>query len=211
MREREIVAFRYRKGLRLGVVVELFSGRVRVSTDKEKSFAVPADNIVFVTGELAPDRRAFVGFAQRVGALGRDVNLEEVWELVHDEGEPVVAATAALCATEPLLNGASFGERTTGQDGNATWESLMPGEYELFVHGVGLWPTRHRLEASAQGGRHVLEVRRTGQLTFLIFDGRGHAIEGAEIELTCAELGASLSGWMAEGRLSGVSWNIGTF
>ena len=87
MREREIVAFRYRKGLRLGVVVELFSGRVRVSTDKEKSFAVPADNIVFVTGELAPDRRAFVGFAQRVGALGRDVNLEEVWELVHEEGE----------------------------------------------------------------------------------------------------------------------------
>jgi len=125
--------------------------------------------------------------------------------LVHDEGEPVVAATAALCATEPLLNGASFGERTSGQDGNVTWESLMPGEYELFVHGVGLWPTRHRLEASAQGGRHVLEVRRTGRLTFLIFDGRGHAIEGAEIELTCAELGASLSGWIAEGRLSGVS------
>lgn len=125
--------------------------------------------------------------------------------LVHDEGDPVVAATAALCATEPLLNGASFGERTTGQDGNATWESLMPGEYELFVHGVGLWPTHHRLEANANGGRQVLEVRRTGQLTFLLFDARGHTIAGAEIELTCAELGSSLSGWIAEGLLSGAS------
>jgi hypothetical protein len=125
--------------------------------------------------------------------------------LVHDEGEPVVAATAALCATEPLLNGASFGERTTGQDGNATWESLMPGEYELFVYGVGLWPTHHRLRADANGGRQVLEVRRTGQLTFLLFDGRGHAVVGAEMELTCAELGASLSGWITEGKLSGAS------
>jgi hypothetical protein len=151
-----------------------------------------------------------VGFVE-IDSLGGEplvVRLEaeaRLRVLVHDEGEPVVAATAALCATEPILNGASFGERTTGQDGNATWESLMPGEYELFVHGVGLWPTHHRLEASGNGSRQVLEVRRTGQLTFLLFDARGHSIAGAEIELTCAELGASLSGWIAEGLLSGAS------
>ena len=81
----------------------------------------------------------------------------------------------------------------------------MPGEYELFVHGVGLWPTHHRLEANTNGGRQVLEVRRTGQLRFLLFDGRGHVVVGAEIELTCAELGASLSDWIAEGRLPGAS------
>ena len=67
----------------------------------------------------------------------------------------------------------------------------MPGEYEIFVHGVGLWPTHHRLEANANGGRQVLEVRRTGQLTFLLFDGRGHSVVGASIELTRTELGAS--------------------
>ena len=81
----------------------------------------------------------------------------------------------------------------------------MPGEYELLVHGVGLWPTRRRIEADAQGHRQVLEVRRTGHLSLLLFDGRGHSIAGAEIELRCAELDASLSGWIAEGLLPGVT------
>jgi len=151
-----------------------------------------------------------VGFVD-IGALGGEplyVRLEAEARLrvvVHDGGDPVVAATASLCAVEPLLNGAGFGERTTGQDGSATWEALMPGEYELFVHGVGLWPTRRRIEAAKNGGRYQLEVRRTGQLTLLLFGGRGGAIAGAEVELTCAEPGSSLSGWVAEGLLPGVS------
>ena len=121
--------------------------------------------------------------------------------VVQDGGEPVVSATAALSATEPLMNGASFGERRTSQDGEVSWDSLMTGDYELYVHGVGLWATRARLEARPGGARRVLEVRRTGQLSLAIFNGRGQPVQGAEIELSCAELGASLSAWVHEGRV----------
>jgi len=125
--------------------------------------------------------------------------------LVRDGGDPIAAATAVLCAVEPLVNGSGFGERTTAQDGSATWESLIPGEYELFVHGVGLWPARKRIEADANGHRQVFEVRRTGQLSILLFSARGHSIAGAEIELHCAELNASLAGWIAAGLLPGAT------
>jgi hypothetical protein len=125
--------------------------------------------------------------------------------LVLDGGDPIPAASAVLCAVEPLLNGSGFGERTTAQDGSATWDSLMAGEYELFVHGVGLWPTRRRIQASADGHRQVYEVRRTGHLRLLLFSPRGSSIVGAEVELQCAELGASLSGWIAAGLLPGAT------
>ena len=79
----------------------------------------------------------------------------------------------------------------------------MPGEYELLVHGVGLWPTRRRIEADAHGRRQQLEVRRTGHLNFLLFDSRGHSIEGAEVDLHCTAMDASVSDWIAAGLLPG--------
>jgi hypothetical protein len=124
---------------------------------------------------------------------------------VHDDGDPVVAAAAVLRAVEPLVNGSGFGERTTSQDGGATWENLMPGEYELFVHGVGLWPTRRPIEVRADSHRQSLEVRRTGHLSLLLFGARGASIPGAVVELHCAELGASLSGFIAAGLLPGAT------
>jgi len=121
--------------------------------------------------------------------------------LVSDGGHPVAAASAVLRAREPLVNGDGFGVRTTDRDGSATWESLMQVEYELSVHGVGLWPSRRRITPGIKGDRQLVEVRRTGQLSMLIYDERGHAISGVEVDLRLTRSGESVAGWIAEGLL----------
>jgi len=122
--------------------------------------------------------------------------------LVHDEGEPIAAAAAVLRAREPLRNGDGFGRRTTDSGGSAVWDALMQTEYELYVHGVGLWPSRRVLSADPSGERQLVEVRRTAQLSVLIYDGRGSAISGVEVDLRLVETGESVSDWISEGLVS---------
>lgn len=121
--------------------------------------------------------------------------------LVHDDGAPVAAAAAVLRAREPLVNGDGFGARTTARDGSAVWESLMQTDYELSVHGVGLWPSRRVITPNLNGDRQLIEVRRTGQLSLLIFDGRGRPISGVEVDLRLTGSGESVADWISEGLL----------
>ena len=87
MRENEIVLFRYRKGLRIGYHLETAQSKARVAIDKDRSFTVPSENLIYGTGRIAEDRGDFLSFCREMEALAAEIDLEELWELVRDESE----------------------------------------------------------------------------------------------------------------------------
>ena len=53
VQEREIVVFRYRKGLRIGLHLETAQSKARVETEKGRAFTVPSENLIFSTRRTA--------------------------------------------------------------------------------------------------------------------------------------------------------------
>jgi exoribonuclease-2 len=87
MREKEIVLFRYRKGLRVGRFLESEREKVRLATEKDRAFSVPRANILFATDEVAASQGELDGFQRRMEALAGEMDLGEVWELVREDSE----------------------------------------------------------------------------------------------------------------------------
>lgn len=87
MRENEIVVFRYRKGVRTGRYIESERDKVRVATDKERSFSVPRTNILFPTEVVAESQGQLEAFQKQTECLGRQIDLDEVWDLVREDRE----------------------------------------------------------------------------------------------------------------------------
>ncbi len=85
MQEREIVVFRYRKGLRIGIHLETTQSKARVATEKDRAFTVPSENLIYSTRRRAEDQGELKAFARRVEELASAIDLEELWELVRDE------------------------------------------------------------------------------------------------------------------------------
>ncbi|MEM7230703.1 MAG: RNB domain-containing ribonuclease [Planctomycetota bacterium] len=87
MDERQIVAIRYRKGLRIGAVDGTSKGKIKVQIEKNRSVVVPGKNVL-----LAVDRRAATygelnAFSRELHAIHSGVDLQGTWELVVEDGE----------------------------------------------------------------------------------------------------------------------------
>ncbi len=87
VQEREIVVFRYRKGLRIGLHLETAQSKSRVETEKGRAFTVPSENLIFSTQRTAVDHGELKAFTRQVEKLAAEIDLEELWELVRDETE----------------------------------------------------------------------------------------------------------------------------
>ncbi|MCZ6795362.1 MAG: RNB domain-containing ribonuclease [Planctomycetota bacterium] len=87
MREREILIFRYRKGLRTGVLQEGLDDKLRVACEKNRSFLIPRENVLLSTEVVAASQGELDSFVESVEALAARIDLEEVWELVRGDGE----------------------------------------------------------------------------------------------------------------------------
>ena len=66
MQEREIVVFRYRKGLRIGIHLETSQSKARVATEKDRAFTVPSENLIYSTQRTAEDQGELKAFARAV-------------------------------------------------------------------------------------------------------------------------------------------------
>ena len=68
------------------------------------------------------------------------------------------------------------------------------GDVSYAVEGSG--------EANAEDDdRQLVEVRRTGRLSMLIYDGRSRPISGVEVDLRLTSTGESVADWIEEGLL----------
>ncbi|MDP6778936.1 MAG: hypothetical protein QGI83_19440, partial [Candidatus Latescibacteria bacterium] len=87
IQDNEIVFFRYRSRLLAGICHSESGGKIRFSTPGQGSVSVPAENVLLVTGETASDPKGAARWWSTAAEDGQDIDLEEVWDLVRDEGE----------------------------------------------------------------------------------------------------------------------------
>ena len=92
MRPDEIVVARMGSGLSIGRCVEVStpsatnrSGRVRISTGRNKEARLPADRIVLATGVVTSGSDQVEVFRQKCESLSSSIELSEIWEVVKDE------------------------------------------------------------------------------------------------------------------------------
>ena len=89
---------------------------------------------------------------------------------------------------------------TTDAHGRFRVEKLQ-GRLALEIRSPGLWPTRPIVETSTSRTPTKVQVLRTGSVEFSAERADGTPWSGARVDLSCAELGASASQWLAEGKL----------
>ncbi len=84
--EGEIVFFRYRNRLLAGACLSVERGKARFATPTQGTVNVPVENVLLATGAVGGGREA-AAWWERAEAEGAEMDLEEVWDLVRDEGE----------------------------------------------------------------------------------------------------------------------------
>ncbi len=87
VREGEVAFFRYRNRLRSGVCVSVERGKARFATSAKETVNVPVANVLLATGAIVEDRRGAAAWWSQAEVEGAEIDLQEVWDLVRDEGE----------------------------------------------------------------------------------------------------------------------------
>lgn len=124
--------------------------------------------------ELAPGQSTEVSLEMRAGEALR------VRIIDADTTEPIARAMARI-SDESL----SFGtlEQTAPEDGNAVFENLFPGRYELVATHEGYASSQPK--GFATGDRvHTIALRREAIVSGIVLDSRGAPVEGATLELS---------------------------
>ncbi|MDP6778199.1 MAG: RNB domain-containing ribonuclease [Candidatus Latescibacteria bacterium] len=86
----EIVLFRYRKRPMLGYCQELQRKTLTVVAEDRRCLTVRRRALIYLTGAIASDdSNLFRTYAASVRALSSHIDLEEVWEIVREDGTPL--------------------------------------------------------------------------------------------------------------------------
>ncbi len=86
LKENEVAFFRHRNRLLAGVCLSVGRGKARFATPAQGTVNVPVENVLLATGAVGGDREAAAWWEQ-AAARSAEMDLEEVWDLVRDEGE----------------------------------------------------------------------------------------------------------------------------
>ena len=89
MQQGNIVVVELQSGPRLARFVEEKGGRIRVGIGRNREARLPAARALMETGVLADSFDAVERFKTRAEAVADTLDLEEVWEVVCDDGEPL--------------------------------------------------------------------------------------------------------------------------
>ena len=82
----EIILFRQRKQVKMGVVQALRDGKIEGEDSNRKSFKISSDRIVYATGiQAEAGRAALNAFHKSAVELAQRIALEEVWEVAKDD------------------------------------------------------------------------------------------------------------------------------
>ncbi|MDA0746720.1 MAG: RNB domain-containing ribonuclease [bacterium] len=87
----EIVLFRYRKRLMLGLCIHNKRGRrIAVRTEDRRSLTIRRNTLIYLTGTRATENPEILSaYAKSIRALARNINLKEIWNLFQDHSEPI--------------------------------------------------------------------------------------------------------------------------
>lgn len=86
-RENEIVLFRYRNRLMVGVCLQVSRTKVRFAVTPKESVNVPLDNVLLSTEQMAENKNEAAKWHESLLQASQDIQLDELWSLVsEDEG-----------------------------------------------------------------------------------------------------------------------------
>ena len=95
MRQGDIIVVRLDAGPRLARFVETKSNRVRVSIGRNREARLPVSRVIQETGLTAERFEAVEELSQEVNAIAESVDLEEVWDVVCDDGDALTLTDIA--------------------------------------------------------------------------------------------------------------------
>jgi hypothetical protein len=91
----------------------------------------------------------------------------------------------------------------TSSDANGLvhWTKLGAGTFTIQIRQPGYWPTDAPVQALPPGERTEVQVRRLGNLDVSVERIAGGLPEGTGLELDSLEFSASVTAWIADGRV----------
>ena len=103
MQQGDIIVVRLDSGPRLGRFIETKSNRVRLSIGRNREARLPVSRVIHETGLSASSYDVVEGLSQEVSAVASEIDLEEVWDVVCDDGDALTLTDIAelYWGTEP--------------------------------------------------------------------------------------------------------------
>ena len=103
MQQGDIIVVRLDSGPRLGRFIETKSNRVRLSISRNREARLPLSRVIHETGLSATSFDAVEAMGHEVSAVASEIDLEEVWDVVCDDGDALTLTDIAelYWGTEP--------------------------------------------------------------------------------------------------------------
>ena len=95
MQQGDIIVVRLDAGPRLARFIETKSNRVRVSIGRNREARLPVSRVVHETGLTAERYEIVEELSQEANAIAKSVDLEEVWDVVCDDGDALTLTDIA--------------------------------------------------------------------------------------------------------------------
>lgn len=116
--------------------------------------------------------------------------------LLRDGGTP---ASGLTCRLEDATLGRSstLPVRSSDSEGRAVWEKLANGEFLFRAHHPDYLPAREIVRPSHSLEPRVIQVRRTGAVTFELVSQSGASVAGLPIQLHSVEFDKDVAEWVS--------------
>ena len=95
MQQGDIIVVRLDSGPRLGRFIETKSNRVRISIGRNREARLPVSRVIHETGLTAAGFEAVEEVSHEVNAVADELDLEEVWDVVCDDGDALTLTDIA--------------------------------------------------------------------------------------------------------------------
>lgn len=95
MQQGDIIVVRLDAGPRLGRFVETKSNRARISIGRNREARLPVSRVIHETGLIAERYETVEELSREVNAVAEEIDLEEVWDVVCDDGDALTLTDIA--------------------------------------------------------------------------------------------------------------------
>ena len=95
MQQGDIIVVRLDAGPRLGRFVEAKSNRARISIGRNREARLPVSRVIHETGLTAERYETVEELSREVNAVAEEIDLEEVWDVVCDDGDALTLTDIA--------------------------------------------------------------------------------------------------------------------
>jgi hypothetical protein len=96
----------------------------------------------------------------------------------------------------------AMGDFIVDSRGTATLPRLGKGRYHIVFDHPGIWRKVAEFEVDAKRTKVTIDLRRTGDLEFVLTQPGGSPAAGRALELKSTEFGESVDAWLVAGRVS---------